>query len=312
MKRFFALPLLLFVLVWFAGSASAETFTCLACHSAMQGKVRTEGGALIEVNVDGDRYAKSVHGGFDCIMCHKQFPSNPHETATAGAVSPGIASLAGKLAPKAKSDPVALAVCSECHADAYKEWQDSVHGRNIIEKKQPDGASCIDCHGSPHYITPRNTKESPVSRTHIVKTCGECHKNEKISEKYHLGTHVVERYQESFHGKKYTLGHPNAPTCVHCHNSHQIRQWEDPQSPMAWDNRTKTCGTCHEGATKKFVSAITHRPYGKDNPIPYYFEKGLIVLLLGVFAFIVGHVILEAFSEIRDKVLRKGKEEHHE
>ena len=52
--------------------------------------------------------------------------------------------------------------------------------------------------------------------------------------------------------------------------------------------------------------------WGKDDPIPYWFEKALIVLLLSVFAFIFGHVILEAISEIRDKVLKKGKEEHHE
>ncbi|MFO0752522.1 MAG: cytochrome c3 family protein [Thermodesulfovibrionales bacterium] len=312
MKRFFALPFFLLALAWCAGSASAEPFACLACHSAMQGKVRTEGGALIEVNVDGERYARSVHGGFDCIMCHKQFRSNPHEAVKEGAVSPEIALLAATLAPKAKADPVALASCAECHGGPYKEWQDSVHGRNVIEKKQPDGASCIDCHGSPHYIVPKSAKDSPVGRKNIVKTCGECHENEKIAGKYHRETHVVERYTESFHGKKYALGHPGAPTCVSCHNSHRITQWEDPRSPVAWDNRTKTCGTCHEGATRKFVSAITHRPYGKDNPIPYYFEKGLIVLLLGVFAFVVGHVVLEAFSDIRDKVLRKGKEEHHE
>jgi hypothetical protein len=81
---------------------------------------------------------------------------------------------------------------------------------------------------------------------------------------------------------------------------------------VAWDNRTLTCGKCHKGATKKFVTAITHKPVGRDNPIPYFFEKGLIVLLLSVFAFTVSHVILEAFSEIRDRVLRKRKEEHHE
>ena len=83
-------------------------------------------------------------------------------------------------------------------------------------------------------------------------------------------------------------------------------------SPVAWNNRTETCGKCHKGATKKFVTAITHKPIGRDNPIPYYFGKGLTVLLLSVFVFIVSHLIVEAFSEIRDRVFRKKKEEHHE
>jgi nitrate/TMAO reductase-like tetraheme cytochrome c subunit len=229
-----------------------------------------------------------------------------------GNVPQNIEALADKLSRKATIDSVALAACSECHGEVYKAWQNSVHGRNIIDKQQNDGADCVDCHGSPHYITPTDTSSSSVNRKNVVRTCGECHENGRIAAKYNLGTSIIERYNESFHGKKYALGHPNAPTCVSCHNSHTIKKWDDPASPVAWENRTATCGKCHPGATKKFVAAITHKPYGKDNPIPYYFEKGLIVLLFGVFAFVVGHVILEAFSEIRDKVFGKEKEEPHE
>ncbi|MEW6117881.1 MAG: hypothetical protein AB1553_13440 [Nitrospirota bacterium] len=312
MRRFLIAALLWVPLVCFASSASADTFTCLACHSAMKGKIRTEKDVIVDVHVDSERYAGSVHGGFDCITCHKQFHSNPHQAVKVGSVPPAIAALASRISQKAKVDPVALAACSECHGDVYKAWEDSVHGKNIIAKKQTDGAACLDCHGSPHYITPKNTKTSLVNRNHIVETCGECHNKEEIAKKYNLGTHIVERYEESFHGKKYVIGHQNAPTCVSCHGAHDVRKWDDPKSPVAWDNRQETCGKCHKGATKKFVAAITHKPYGKGNPVPYYFEKGLIVLLLGVFAFITGHVILEAIAEIRDKVLRKGKEGHHE
>ena len=312
MKRFFIIASLVIPLLCFAGPAAAETFTCLACHSAMQGKVRTEGNAMIDINVDADRYAKSVHGGFDCVTCHKQFQSNPHQEAKSGDVPKDIAALAGKISRKAKVDSVALAACMECHGDVYTAWQESVHGKNVMSNKQPDGAVCTDCHGSPHYITPKATAASHVNRKNIVKTCGECHEKEELARKYNFGTHIIERYEESFHGKKYILGHQNAPTCVSCHNSHDVRKWDDPKSPVAWTNRTETCGKCHDGATKKFVTAITHKPIGKDNPIPYYFEKGLIVLLLSTFLFIVSHVILEALSEIRDKVLRKGKEEHHD
>jgi len=277
----------------------------------MKGKVKTEGGALIDVNVDGERYSGSVHGGFDCLMCHKQFSTNPHEPASLN-IPKNVAALTGKISGKAKVDPVALAACVECHEESYKLWQDSIHGKNVIDKKQSDGALCIDCHGSPHYITPKNTAASMVNKKNIVKTCGGCHENESLAKKYNLGTHILDRYYESFHGKKYIIGHPNAPTCVNCHSYHNVRKWDDPKSPVAWDNRTETCGKCHKGATKKFVTAITHKPMGKDNPIPYWFEKGLIVLLLSVFIFITGHVILEALSEIRDRVFKKEKEGHHE
>ncbi|MEW5746991.1 MAG: cytochrome c3 family protein [Nitrospirota bacterium] len=312
MRRFLAVVFLLFPLLCLSGAAYADTFACLACHSAMKGKVRTEKGALVDVNVDGNRYASSVHGSLDCVACHKQFSANPHAPVQAGGVPGAVGALASRLTQKAKADPVAQAACADCHSDIYKAWQNSAHGRNIIDKKQADGPLCTDCHGSPHYITPKGTATSPVSYKNIVETCGTCHEQESLAKKYNFSTHILESYYASFHGKKYVIGHQNAPTCVSCHGAHEVMEWDHPKSPVAWENRTTTCGTCHPGATKKFVTAISHQPLGKDNPIPYYFEKGLIVLLLGVFTFITGHVVLEAYSEIRDKVFRKGKEDRHE
>jgi nitrate/TMAO reductase-like tetraheme cytochrome c subunit len=277
----------------------------------MKGKIKSEKG-LVDVNVDSERYAQSVHGGIDCITCHKQFTANPHQPPKEGDIPTDVATLASRISIKAKVDPVAMAACVECHGDIYSSWEGSIHGENIIEKKQTDGAACTDCHGSPHYITPKTDSASLVQKKNVVKVCGECHEKEDIAKKYNLGTHILERYYESFHGKKYVLGHQKAPTCIDCHSYHDIKKWDDTKSPVAWDNRMKTCGKCHEGATKKFVTAITHKPIGKDNPVVYYFEKGLIILLLGTFAFIVGHVVLETYSEIRDRFFRKGREGHRE
>jgi nitrate/TMAO reductase-like tetraheme cytochrome c subunit len=276
----------------------------------MKGKIRTERGALLNVNVDSEKYSQSVHGGFDCITCHKQFGPNPHEPIKAN-VSSETASLASKISHKAKVDPIALAACKDCHDDTYKSWMNSEHGTNIITKKQTDGASCIDCHGSAHYIKKKEDRESLVNRKQVVNTCGSCHEKKELAEKYGYVPQILERYNESFHGKKYIIGHPNAPSCVDCHDYHNVKKWDDPASPVAMENRIETCGKCHKGATKKFVTAITHKPIGKDNPIPYYFGKGLTLLLLSVFVFITGHILLEVFAEIRDRVLKK-KGGHHE
>ncbi|MEW6602653.1 MAG: hypothetical protein AB1499_16900, partial [Nitrospirota bacterium] len=131
MRRFLLIVSLWVPLLCFASLAGAETFTCLACHSAMKGKVRTKSGALIDVNVDGEKYAGSVHGGFDCLMCHKQFSTNPHEPSKPADIPRNIATIAGKIAHKAAADPVALAACIECHEDIYKSVQESIHGKNI-------------------------------------------------------------------------------------------------------------------------------------------------------------------------------------
>lgn len=277
----------------------------------MKGKIKTDKGFLIDVNVDEERFSRSVHGGIECTTCHKTFRDNPHEQPK-GEVAKDISELAALVSPKAQVDPVAYAACSECHGDIYKKLSESVHGRNIMEKRQHDGALCIDCHGSPHYIMPGKSRESAANRWNVVKTCGECHEKEDMAKKYNLGTFIIEKYNESFHGKKYKLGHSGVPTCVDCHGAHDIKKWGDPLSPVSWEGRIATCGKCHPGANKKFVASITHKPVGKDNPIPYYAEKGLILLAISVFIFVIFHVFLEAYSDIRDRVFRKKKEEPHD
>lgn len=311
MSRALVIALLIVPLIGFAQIASAESFTCLACHGAMKGKIKTDKGSFIEVNIDEERFSKSVHGGIECTVCHKTFKDNPHE-APKGEVPKNVSELASLVSPKAKIDPVAYAACSECHGDIYTQVSESIHGKNIMEKKQPDGALCGDCHGSPHYIVPAKSKASLVNKWNVVKTCGECHDNAAIAKKYNMGTHIIEKYEESFHGKKHKLGHAGVPTCVDCHGAHGIKKWDDPASPVSWEKRTVMCGKCHPGANKKFVASITHKPLGKDNPIPYYAEKGLIILTVSTIGFVILHVFLEAYADIRDRVFRKGKEDSHD
>ena len=145
-----------------------------------------------------------------------------------------------------------------------------------------------------------------MGRKHQVETCGKCHGDEKLIEKYKLEEYVMESFAESFHGRKLFLGHTKAPVCSSCHSSHDIRSKNDPESPVFGKNKLVTCGKCHEGANEKFVPAITHK---RPGPIPHYGEKLLIILTIGVFAFIVIHVLLEAFSDIRDAIFRKKEEE---
>jgi hypothetical protein len=234
-----------------------------------------------------------------------KFTDNPHSSPS-GAVPQDVLSLASKISTKYPVDPVAAAACSQCHPDVYQKVLASVHGQNIIEKHQTDGALCLDCHGSPHYIVPVADPASKVSRQHQVETCGECHGNQAIIKKYNMEENVMKSFEESFHGRKLVLGHTKVPVCSSCHGAHDIKSDTDPTSPVYGKNKLQTCGKCHKGANEKFIPAITHRPPG---PIPHYAEKALIVLLLSVFAFIISHVLLEAFSDIRDAIFRKGRDE---
>jgi len=277
-----------------AADAATDAATCLGCHGSMEGAV----------NVNQDKYAKSVHGGMnDCVMCHLTLKGAQHQGLSGGKPDKSILALAAEVSPVSKKDPVAQAACVTCHADAYAAYKASVHGQNVITKKSSDGPVCSSCHGSPHYIQPKNSKESSVNHFNVVQSCGKCHEEKHMSEKYGFSAKVMERYSESFHGRKLKVGHSGAPSCSSCHGSHDIKSAKDPASTVAGENKKKTCAKCHSGATDKFVAAITHKPL---HPIAHFTELALIVLTMSVFVFICVHVLLDIFADIRERLFRKG------
>ena len=296
---------LLFLLLCLAQPAFPQgPADCLTCHSAMKGRLQSPAGPLIDLHVSAEKFHSSVHGSLSCTDCHMKFTSNPH-VSPAGAVPEDIRKIASEISVKYPVDPVAAAACSQCHPDVYAKVLSSVHGRNIVIKHLADGAFCLDCHGSPHYIVPVKNPASPVSRHNMVETCGSCHGNKRMMGKYGINEDVMGSFEESFHGRKLALGDTRAPVCSSCHRAHDIQLITDPSSPVFGNNKVKTCGKCHKGANEKFIPAFTHKVPG---PIPHYAEKALLVLLLSVFAFIVVHVLLEAFSDIRDAIFRRGRE----
>jgi len=287
-----ALLLLLVLAGVSTAGAATDAATCLGCHGAMEGAV----------NVNQEKYSKSAHGSFDCVMCHMTLKGDQHK-GLAGKADPATQELAAALAVKSKVDPVAQAACAQCHPDVYEAYKASVHGKNVMVKKSTDGPVCANCHGSPHYIQPKTSADSAVNHFNVVKTCGVCHEEKFMAEKYKLTEHVMERYKESFHGRKLKLGHAGAPSCAECHGSHDIKSAKDPASPVFGANKVKTCGKCHKGATEKFVAAITHQPL---HPIAHFTELALIVLTISVFLFICLHVLLDIIADIRDRLFRKG------
>ncbi len=277
---------------------------CLVCHNQMAGTVELDG-KVINLHVDAKEFERSVHGDFQCTDCHLGYADNPHASPE-DALSGDMKKIAEEIASKADADVTALVACYNCHPEEYDDVLGSVHGRNVTEKGSTDGALCLDCHGTAHYIFPSSEPASKVYKFNVVQTCGQCHAKEELAKKYGIEADVMKTYKESFHGKKYILGHRRAPTCVDCHGYHAVKSKDDPMSPVVGSNKIQTCGKCHKGANKKFVAAITHQDPG---PIPHYAEKLLIILTISVIVFTVSHVLLEAYADIRDTFFRKTKEE---
>lgn len=294
MGKWMNIVVLLFTLVAIsAASAATDAATCLGCHGSMEGNVK----------VNQEKFTQSVHGSFDCVMCHMVLKGAQHQGMSGAKPDEDVQTLANALSSKSKVDPLSQAACIDCHPDIYEAYKNSVHGQNVMVKKSSDGPVCTSCHGSAHYIMSKSSQESPVNHFNVVQTCGTCHEEKMMSEKYGFNPQVMERYKESFHGRKLKLGDSNAPSCVDCHGSHNIKSDKDPTSPVVGQNKIATCGKCHSGATSKFVTAFTHKA---PRPIAHFTEIALIILTVSVFLFICLHVLLSIFGEIRDRLFKKG------
>lgn len=183
------------------------------------------------------------------------------------------------------------AACGTCHDDELGEYSSSIHGTTVLDKKDPKGAICSDCH-NPHGAD--NTSRDDVKQS-IVKACSSCH------------TANARSYVDTYHGQINRLGYTNTAKCFDCHGSHGILPPTDPKSKVYPDNRLKTCQQCHKQATAGFVTYQPHAHAGdfKRYPQVWLTTKFMVGLLAGTFAFFWIHVILWLYRESMDR--RQGK-----
>jgi cytochrome b subunit of formate dehydrogenase len=107
---------------------------------------------------------------------------------------------------------------------------------------------CTDCHGE-HRILGPGEPTSPVFAANIAgETCGRCHANARLTEKYGLPGGNVAAFQDSFHGLALRGGKLTVANCSSCHGVHDIRPSSDPRSHVNAANLADTCGKCHPGA----------------------------------------------------------------
>ncbi|MCC6678517.1 MAG: hypothetical protein IT436_15385 [Phycisphaerales bacterium] len=188
--------------------------------------------------------------------CHpgpaKQFPTGAHYDALqrGDPLAPTCASCHGghsilpikdQRSPQNRLNSIFL--CAECHERHLKDtpggykprghieaYLHSAHGKAIAQSGLVAAPTCADCH-SAHAVHPVSDPASPVHRSRIYTTCGQCH----------VG--ILNIYSKSLHGKLAMEGHPEAPVCTDCHTSHEIIQPDRVAFKLASGDR---CGKCHE------------------------------------------------------------------
>jgi formate dehydrogenase gamma subunit len=179
----------------------------------------------------------SIHADLDCLDCHQDMDTVPHEADTDFAVG--------------------CEGCRSCHEEASEDYQR--HGRAEFGECE-DIPQCTDCHGD-HDVLPSSVKLAKTHPINMPTTCGKCHENLDITEKYEiLIDHPIEIYESSVHGRASKGGVYVAATCNDCHSTggtaHKIFSPGHEQSAINHFNIPSTCGKCHRNVESDFWEGI--------------------------------------------------------
>ena len=236
----------------FENSAHADT-SCAQCHT--------------EVTVAEERACLTIQSPVDCSVCHAEqvaeYDVSMHGTlhAEGDTDAPSCQDCHAKhatldqLSPESPTYPLNVPTqCGTCHRmgekaatrihadvdDIVGSYEDSVHGRGLIESGLVVTATCSDCHGAHTEMTPGNP-DSTVNPANIAGTCGTCHHG------------IAEQFKSSIHWTEDPIAEDDHPTCQDCHASHTIMRIE------RLGFRTlmmEQCGRCHADEAETFFDTF--------------------------------------------------------
>lgn len=224
----------LIVLLWMAGSGAVlaqENADCLMCHEDPELTTTLPDGTVIPLYVDEELFKTSIHGDMQCVECHSDIESLPHESL-----------------PK----PVD---CGNCHEET-EAYSKSLHGL-ALKGGDKGAATCGSCHGT-HNIRAVDDPLSSTNHRNLPATCGKCHSDRALVKSHMISVaDPSDKYMKSVHGRA-NAADPNskAATCSDCHGSHDLLPSQDAGSSIHRMNIPKTCGKCHEDKQKEYDAGI--------------------------------------------------------
>jgi cytochrome b subunit of formate dehydrogenase len=280
---------------------------CFACHEKAAIKMALPSGETLDLHVDREAYAKSIHGrkNMSCTACHPTAEKHPH------------AKLTGTSAREINRSAIQKG-CAACHAEIYAQYEKSVHGKALIQDSNLDVPGCADCHGIHDIRDPK----SLLFRVDSPDTCSTCHADTKLMGKYGISASVTKTYLAEFHGKTVDATKKIKPgfavyeaVCYDCHGIHDIKKADDPNSAVIQANLTETCRRCHPGAQANFpASWMGHYEPDRKNKwaVVYWVTLFYKLLIPGAIAGMLGFIGLDLFRTVVDKIkARKAPKEQH-
>ncbi|MBF0431742.1 MAG: hypothetical protein HQK83_10715 [Fibrobacteria bacterium] len=194
--------------------------TCMDCHTSIE---------KVHKKVIKGKFWKQAHKTPVCIECHA-----PHKIKTDEKGKKGVASFDD-------------AYCMSCHSDSSLTVTDNNNNtRSLwINKDHFEGSAhqdlqCVKCHVDVDF------SRTPVCKQPQKVDCASCHQDE------------TDRFSLSVHGNLSSKEDPDAPDCISCHGTHNIKLKEDITSPIFRANIPTLCSKCHRNGKKAAIRLEDH------------------------------------------------------
>ena len=260
--------------------------TCAQCHASPEIAKRT-GVRLIQplAAYNASVHARAIHEGkaaADCASCHGSHGILPASD------------------PASKVNHLKVPeTCAQCHGEIAEAFAASVHGQAATRGVR-EAPVCTDCHGE-HRILAPSDPDSPVFASNVPKmTCGRCHGDVRVTQKFGMPSGVVSSFEDSFHGLAGRSGNQTVANCGSCHGVHNILPSSDPRSLINKANLAKTCGNCHPGAGTHFALGPVHiNPAEQEHAAVYWVR----LVYLWIIWLTIGGMVLHNVLDMRRKVL---------
>ena len=263
---------------------------CLSCHE--------EESDTISVQAKVKAYRNSVHGrraltqgdtlAAQCVDCHGSHKILPTDNPGSSINKPHI--------PE---------TCGRCHAAVLADYRGSIHGKAMAAGVM-DAPVCTDCHGE-HTIEMPQMAASSVSAEHIPETCGRCHEDVRLTEKYGLAAGRFSTYTDSYHGLANQYGKTVVANCASCHGYHHILAPTDPASTVHPNNLAATCGKCHPNAGENFAKGKMHVQATMENSPGVFFVRRFYYIFIGALMLLfIAYIILEYTGFLKRRRHRRG------
>lgn len=176
--------------------------------------------------------------------------------------------------------------CGKCHAGPTKDYMAGIHGQRM-STGDAMAPVCTNCHTAHQISNPREQ----AWQTKTGATCGGCHEEK------------LETYRDTFHAQVSALGYIETAHCWDCHGFHDIRPATDRKSSIAKVNLEATCGKCHSGVTKSFITYQPHADRHNRQEYPALWASSIFMnmLLASVLGFFALHTLLWLMRSLSER-----------